>query len=146
MAKRHRKIKRENAESPSSACLVICDDVLVSQGKNKHILQGVIGTIVVRGVPALIGGYVAYIQLTNVYPNQEIKLCLRDEDENAIFESEAKSPPRNVDPLAVETLILPIPFFPITSAGRYTFRAEHDGVPFAVCPITVVDQAPKEAS
>jgi len=133
-----RKKKRSEAESPTSDCLLICDDVLVSHGKDKHFLQGIIGTIIVRSLPATIGGYVAYVRLTNVYPSQSISLTFEDADSNEeLFRFNANLPQKS-DPLGVYTLVLKIPPFGVTHPGRYIFCARHGGVPFAQSPIRIV--------
>jgi hypothetical protein len=133
-----RQRRRAGGESPTSDCLLICDDVLVSHGKGKHIIQGVIGAIVVRAFPARIGGYVAYVRLSNVYGGgQPVHLTF----ENAatgqeLFRFETKLPKRS-DPLGVYTMILKVPPFEVSESGRYIFSAKHGGVPFAQSPILI---------
>src|SRR5438552_10287125 len=73
MAKRKKKSAAKLAtEPPTCNCLLLCDDVLVSRRKNKHTLQGVIGAIGVRQFPAVLGVYVAYLRVSNVYGSQKI--------------------------------------------------------------------------
>ncbi len=72
MAKRRRQIR---GVAPTVNCLLLCDDVLISQGKHKHFLQGIIGQIVVLELPAIIGGYVAYVRFPDVHGDQKVKLA-----------------------------------------------------------------------
>jgi hypothetical protein len=126
--------------------LLICDDVLVSQGKGKHFIQGVIGTIVARSFPAVIGGYVAYVRLSNVYPKAKLRIALVSADsDDEIFAFDVQADEK-ADPLGVVTLIIPIPPFTIDHPGRYIFCGKHDGVPFATTPISIIapTQPPEE--
>jgi hypothetical protein len=116
--------------------------VLISQGKAKHFLQGIIGTIVVPALPAVIGGFVAYVRLCNVYDGQSISLTFENAGSAEIlFRFDAELPARS-DPLGVYTMILPIPAFEVHERGRYIFSAMHRGIPFAQSPILIV--APPE--
>ncbi|HEV7297943.1 MAG TPA: hypothetical protein VGN72_01155 [Tepidisphaeraceae bacterium] len=139
MAKR-RKVGKSSLEAPMNSCLLLCDDVLRSTIRGKHILQGVIGGVQLLQLPAIIGPYVAYIRWSNVYGGQKIKLNFRNEDDDVIFGMEAKSPAKS-DPLETHTLIIRIPPFEITTPGRYLFSAEHGGSPFA--QTTIVIKGPK---
>lgn len=131
MAKKRTRRTRKEVEPPTSSCLLICDDVLISAGRDKHTLHGVIGTIVVLECPARVGPYVAYVRLSNVYSKQEIELIFRKaDDDEMVFSFKAKSPASS-NPLHTHTLIVKIPQFEIPSAGRYIFTAEHGGVEFA---------------
>lgn len=137
MGKSRRKVGQTGAEPPTSSCLLICDDVIMSTARGKHALQGVVNGIAVRELPALVGPYVAYVRLSNVYGSQKIQLKFAHgstDDEVFSFEAEA---PEQSDPLGVHTLILKIPQFEITADGRYLFSAVHNGVPFASSPIVV---------
>ena len=136
MAKRKR-VPKKQAEGPTSSCLVICDDVLLSYGKQKHFLQGVIGGILVPSLPAVIGPYVAYIRMSNVYGGQEIELDItRAGDSAEVFQIKATSPPGS-DPLQTHTMILQIPPFQIMEVGRYIFSGTHGGVAFAQSVINI---------
>jgi hypothetical protein len=137
MAKRQRK-PRSGVESPTSDCVLLCDDVVVSQGKNKHTLVGIIGGIGVPRFPAVIGGYVTYVRLSNVYGGGQ-KITLRFSfaaTDETIMETEARFP-ANSDPLGVYTLVAPIPQFVVAIGGRYIFGAYHNGVPIATSPILI---------
>jgi len=132
-----RKRRKLAGEAPTSSCLMICDDVLMSVGRDKHTLHGVINGIVIPELPAVIGPYVAYIRLSNVYGGSEILIsfCTADSDEE-IFRLDAKAPDKS-DPLQTHTLIIRIPAFAVEAAGRYIFSASHGGVPFAQSPIEI---------
>jgi hypothetical protein len=113
--------------------------------RGKHFLNGVISKVQVQEVPAFIGPYVAYVRLSNVYSAQRIVLsfCNAATDEE-LFGFEAQSPDK-ADPLETHTLILRIPQFAVQEIGRYIFSASHHGVPFAQCPIEIVQpRQPKE--
>jgi hypothetical protein len=145
MAKSRKKATRGEAEAPTSSCLVICDEVLVSVAHGKHLLQGVINEINVPVVPIALGPFAAYIRLTNVYGGSEIRisLCKADDDED-VFAFPAKAPEVS-SPLQSHTLIIRIPPFAIEESGRYIFSASHAGVPFAQSPIQInVVEPPKE--
>ena len=143
MAKSKRK-RSGGIESPTSDCVLLCDDVLVSQGKHKHTLAGLIGTILVPAFPAIIGGYVAYVRLSNVYSGGQkvtLRLSLASTDDT-IMETVSVLP-KESDPLGVYTLIAPIPAFVVHEPGRYLFGAYHNGVvPIATSPILL--QGPTE--
>jgi hypothetical protein len=124
-------------ESPTCNCLLLCDDVLISGGRGKHYLQGVIGMLGAAEFPATIGGCVAYIRLSNVYADQKVSInLLNTRTEEIIFEFEAGFPDRS-DPLGVYTLVVPIPPFVIAEPGRYLFNALHNNAPIAQSPIVV---------
>ena len=132
-----KKILPENAAAPSSSCLLICDDVLQSVAKNKHLLHGVISQVFVPKLPALIGPYVAYVRLSNVHGSQSITLSLAHAaTEEELFRFSATSPAES-DPLATHTFILAIPPLRVTKAGRYIFEASHAGIPFATNAIEI---------
>ncbi len=92
-------------EAPTSSCLLLCDDVLVSQGRQKHFLQGIIGVVGVTQLPAVIGGYVAYVRLSNVYASQKVTINFEEADtQEVLFEFEVGFPEKG-DPLGVYTLV-----------------------------------------
>ena len=134
MPKRRRK---KGAVAPTVNCLLLCDDVLVSRGKDKHFLHGVIGGIGVASLPAPLGGYVAYVRFSNVHGEQKVRLTFEHAgDGESLFEIEASFPAQS-DPLGVYTLVIPVPPFEIREAGRYMFTASHGGVPLAQSPIEI---------
>lgn len=133
---------RGEAESPTSSCLVICDEVLTGVAQGKHFLQGVISGIVVASFPAIVGPFAAYIRLTNVYGGSEIKISLcKADDDDEVFGFVAKAPEKS-DPLQSHTIIVKLPPFGIREGGRYIFSASHAGVPFAQSPIQIEAAAP----
>jgi hypothetical protein len=137
MAKR-RKGRTTKTESPTSDCVLLCDDVLVSTGKDKHNLVGIIGTIAVAGFPAVIGGYVTYARFRNVYQGKKVTLKFSSAStDESLFELEIPFPPQS-NPLGVYTIVLPIPQFVAKEAGNYLFGAYDDGIPIAVSPISLV--------
>jgi hypothetical protein len=138
-----RKKRAGGVESPTSDCVLLCDDVIVSQGKHKHTLVGLIGLIGVPGFPAVIGGYVFYVRLSNVYSGgQKIVLRLSSAStDGTVMETEAMLP-KESDPLGVYTLIAALPPFVVNEPGRYLFGAYHNGVPIATSPILI--QGPTE--
>ncbi len=124
-------------EAPTCNCILLCDDVLVSQAKGKHMLNGIIGVILVGGVPAILGGYVAYIRLSNVYGPQLVTVNLKlARTDDTIFEFDVKLP-KEADPLGVYTLVVPIPLFQVAELGRYTFTAWSNQLPLAQTPIMI---------
>lgn len=115
---------------------MICDDVLISS-KNKHFLQGIVGAIVVRKLPVIIGGLVAYVRLSNVYPAQKVALAFeRASTDEEMFRFEADLPQQS-DPTGVYTIVLPISPFEVRESGKYIFSAKHNGIPFAQSPILI---------
>ena len=132
-----KKATKATAESPTSSCLLICDEVTLGIGRDRHTLHGVVNVITVDEKPAKVGPFVAYVRLSNVYPSQkiELKFCTAGEDE--VFRMDAEAP-KTSDPLGVHTLILVIPQFTVEAGGRYIFSVSHGGVPFATSPIQVV--------
>lgn len=138
MAKRKSKPKEAIPETPTCNCLLLCDDVVVSHGRDKQSLHGVIGVIGLRTLPAITGGFVAYIRLSNVYTNQKVTVGLEDaETDSPLWEFQAELVNRN-DPLAVYTLVTRIPPFRVEKAGKYVLKAKHAGVPIAQTPIQIV--------
>lgn len=138
MAKKRPKATKGTAEAPTSSCLLLCDDVLMSVGKSKSILQGVVDYIAVPSVPAVVGPYVAYVRLSNVYAHAEIVLrfCHVDSDDE-VFSLNARAP-EGSNPLGTHTLILRLPPFPVSEVGKHTLQALHGGIAFAESPIMIV--------
>src|SRR5256885_1084597 len=83
-----------------------------TKGKAKHFLQGIIGAIGVLRLPAMIGGYVAYVRFSNVHGDQKVKLAFEHAgaENDPLFEIEANFPSQS-DPLGVYTLVIPVPPF-----------------------------------
>src|SRR5262245_21010934 len=126
MGKRSTK-RRPPPESPTCSCLVLCDDVVVSHGQDKHHLYGIIGALGVPSLPHIIGGFVAYARLSNVYEEQKVTVAFSHaEDDQLLWEFAAQLVNRDT-PLAVHTLITRIPRFQIERAGRYVLAARHGG-------------------
>jgi len=140
MAKRKGKARTpaRPTEDPTCNCALLCDDVLISQGRGKHSLEGVIGAIAVTELPAVIGGFVTYVRLSNIYRDQVVSVSLDHADTGeSVFEFEATLPSKT-DPLGICTLIVPTPTFEIRSAGRYIFAVKSRGVPLAQSPINIL--------
>jgi hypothetical protein len=117
--------------------LLLCDDVLISQGKQKHFLNGIIGLIGVKELPATIGGFVAYVRVSNVHGEQSISLVFEHSNGgNPLFSVDVGLPSQS-DPLGVYTLVIPIPPFAVLEAGRYMFSVMHGGIPITQSPIEV---------
>ena len=136
MAQKVRR-KAKRGEAPTSDCLLLCDDVLISQGKNKHSLMGVIGGIGVTEFPAVLAGYVAYARFSNVYSGSKVEISLISADtEEPLFKARAEFPAQS-DPLGVYTLVIQIKPFRVPAPGRYLFGAYHDGVAIATSPIII---------
>jgi hypothetical protein len=129
--------KKAAGEAPTSDCLLLCDDVLVSQGKHKHSLMGVISIVGVPELPAVLGGYVAYCRFSNVYAGRKLKFKLsRASTDETLLQMDAEFP-AETDPIGVYTLILALPPFAVREPGRYIFGAYDDGVPIAESPIQI---------
>lgn len=136
MAK-EKKQQSHSSEAPTLGCILLCDDVVISQARQKHTLVGVIGGIAVKSLPATVGGYCAYIRFSNMYPGQKVLIRLEHAATADIcFEVQADFSTQS-DPLGVYTIVLPIGAFEIRHSGRYLFTAIHDGIPIASSPITV---------
>jgi hypothetical protein len=135
MAKR--RPRRAKAEPPTCNCLLLCDDVLISQGRNKHFLQGVIGVIGVLQLPAVIGGYTAYVRVSNVYGAQRINLSFIDGVSDEVLLEANTDFPSHAEPLGVYTIVTPVPPIIVKHEGRYIFLASSRGVPLAQSPIEV---------
>jgi hypothetical protein len=136
MAKK--RVQPSEAEPPTSSCLLICEDILVSPSRDKHYLQGVISKIVVPKFPAMIGPLAAYVRLSNIYGSQQIEISFTSgEYEKPIFSFVAISPPSS-NPLETQTIMLGLPVIKLKKTGRYLFSASHGGVPFATTTVEVV--------
>ncbi|HMO25296.1 MAG TPA: hypothetical protein PKB10_03425 [Tepidisphaeraceae bacterium] len=125
--------KKRQAEAPTSDCILLCEDVLESKGRGKHMLQGVINIITVQNLPAVIGPLVAYVRMRNVYSRQRLHFSLgllEKEQDGEILSFDLDSPD-NSDPLGQHTLIIAVPPFPVEQEGRYVFTASHNGEAFA---------------
>jgi hypothetical protein len=136
MAKRVRR-KTRSAVPPTCNCLLLCDEVLIGQAKPKHYLQGIIGLIGVKEVPAVIGRFVAYVRISNVHGEQKISLVFEPaKGGDSLFTVEVGLPSQ-ADPLGVYTLVIPVPPFVVPEAGRYMFSAYHAGIPITQSPIEI---------
>ena len=121
---------------------MLCDDVVMSMGRHKHNLIGLINGLAVPELPAMIGGYMAYVRGSNVYGEQAIRLVLEYADtEEEVLAIEGQFS-KNSDPLSVYTLVVQLPAFKVEREGRYLFSAKHDGVPIAQMSLTVKLMAP----
>jgi len=139
MAKKRPSRGRQVApnDPPTCNCALLCDDVIESRGRGKHTLVGIIGVIHVRQLPARLGGYVAYVRLSNIIGSPKVRIGLDEAATNEeIFGGNVPLPSRN-DPLGVYTLIIPVPAFQIERPGRYMFSVKSDGVPLAESPIMI---------
>lgn len=137
MSKRRRRSAQHSPpETPTCNCALVCDDVVIS-AKGKHTLVGIIGTIAVQSLPTVLGGFVAYVRVSNVYGIQKVRISLEHSGSGrAAFEFEV--PLQQQDPLGVHTVIAPIPPFAVEEPGRYVFQAESRGEPIAQSPIMIV--------
>lgn len=135
MAKRTRKTK---LEAPQCNCIMLCDDVLMSAGRGKHNLMGVIGVVVIGQLPGILGGYVAYIRLSHVYGTQDIEVSFGKVDGAPLFAFRARV--GNAEgPLGVHTIVVPIPPFRVEESGRYSLAAKApDGKLIAASPVEIV--------
>lgn len=135
---RRKSKKNGGVEAPTSSCILLCDDVIVTHAQDKHVLQGIIGVIGVRSLPAVLGGYVAYIRLSNVYSSQKVTVQFEEADTGtALFAFEAGFPAQS-DPLGVYTLIVRIRPFAVEKVGRYLFSVIYGGVAIASTPVMIV--------
>lgn len=126
-----------------SDCLLLCDDVIESHRTGKQSLHGIIGGITVPELPAVIGGFVAYIRFRNVYPSQEIRFVFRRaSDDQEVVSFDMQSPDQS-DPLNQHTLIIRIPRFTVDDTGGYIFSAEHNGTPIVATRIVVHQVVPR---
>lgn len=138
--KKTAKTRRSPPETPTCNCVLLCDDVVAS-AKGKHTLVGIIGLIVVPKLPAIIGNYVAYVRISNVYGNQDARISLdHAKTGDPVFEFQV--PLKQKDPLGVYTVVAPIPPFAVQDDGRYVFQVESRGEVLAQSPIEIVRVAP----
>jgi len=144
MAKQRGRKKDRVPETPTCNCLVLCDDVVISHAKGKHTLYGIIGNIAPPSLPHIIGPFVAYIQISNIYAQQRVTVSFETGDAGEPqWEFAAEFVSRS-DPLQVHTLVARIPPFLIEKPGRYILRANHEGIPLAQTPITIHDRGARE--
>ncbi len=138
--KKANRSKRSLPETPTCNCVLLCDDVLIS-AKGKHTLAGIIGVIAVPKLPAIVGGFVAYVRISNVYGDQRARVSLdHAKTGRAVFEFQV--PLQQRDPLGVYTVVAPTPPFAVDEGGRYIFQVESRGEVLAQSPIEIVNPAP----
>jgi hypothetical protein len=143
MARKKAK-KNGGLEAPTSSCILLCDEVIVTHAQDKHVLQGIIGVIGVPSLPAVLGGYVAYIRLSNVYGSQKVTVQFEDAESGAtLFAFDAEFPAQS-DPLGVYTLIVRIRPFAVEKAGRYLFSVIYGGLPIASTPVMILQPPNQE--
>jgi hypothetical protein len=137
MAKRMPSRRRQPPpEPPTCNCVLLCDDVATST-RGKHTLVGIIGVIGSSSFPAWLGGYVAYVRLSNVYASQTVRICLeRAEDREEVLALDVQL--NQPDPLGVCTVMVVLPPFRIDRPGRYLFQVRSEGIPLAESPIRIV--------
>lgn len=141
MAKRSRKSKPVR-EVPTCNCVLLCDDVVTS-ARGKHTLVGVIGMIAAQDFPTTLGGYVTYVRLSNIYPNQSVQIEMeRAEDRTTMFQFDIKV--REPEPLGLYTFVVVVPPFVVDRPGKYWFQAVSDGEPLAQSPIEIVSVRPSQ--
>ncbi len=147
MAKRSTKrVTKQTAESPTSSCLIFCENVTISLVNNLHTLHGVITEMVMPDLPSFTGAGMVYMRLRNLYANQQFSLKFKRLDTlDTLFEFAAQSG-SNADPLGNHIIILRIPPFEMPESGRYAFSAEHGDKIFAECVINVVSAEQLERS
>src|SRR5207247_143506 len=105
----------------------------------KHTLGGVIGIVTTGRFPVVIGPTVAYIRLSNIYGSQKVRVdFIHAGTEESLFAFEIISP-KEAEPLGVYTLIVPVPPFAVSEAGRYVLRvvSSSNGDLLAQSPIQV---------
>jgi len=129
---------------PTCSCLVLCDDVIVSHGRDKHDLRGIIGAIGVPQLPAIAGNLVVYVRLSNVHSQQRVTVSFApadDHEADPLWEFDAQLVSRN-DPLSVHTLVTRVPPFRVERGGRYVLTVKHDGIPIAQTPVQIMAPGP----
>lgn len=135
--------KKRRSVPPTCNCIMLCDDVMLSMGRNKHNLIGLINSIQVRELPATLGGYMAYVRGSNVHGEQTIRLVLETADtEEEVLAIEGKFT-KETDPLSVYTVMLRLPMFTVQQAGRYLFSAKHNGVAIAQMAVEIILRPPQ---
>ncbi len=142
MAKRQPASSRRGTKAtPTCSCLVLCDDVIISHGRDKHQLNGIIGAIALPFVPAPTSAGVVYVRVSNVHGSQRItvRLVRADDDQEPLWAFEAEIINQN-KPLGVHTLVAKVPPFLVKQAGRHVLEALYDGVPIASVPIMILAQ------
>jgi hypothetical protein len=142
MAKRPRASSRRGPSvSPTCSCLVLCDDVIISHGRDKHQLNGIIGAMAVPFVPSVATAGVVYVRVSNVHQHQKItvRLVRADDDHEPLWAIEAEIINQN-KPLDVHTLVAKVPPFLVKQAGRHVLEAMYDGVQIASVPIMIQAQ------
>ncbi len=123
--------------TPTCSCLVLCDDVVISHGRDKHRLEGIIGSMNVPFVPHPIAGSVVYVRISNVHQHEKVSVSLvRADDNQPLWVIEAEIVNLN-EPLNVHTLVAKVPPFMVDKAGRHLLEAKHKGVPIASVPIMI---------
>ena len=68
------------SSSPLCNCLILCDDVVVSQKRGKHTLDGIVTGIRVLELPTTIAPMMCYIRLTGVHPGQRLTIIMEHAD------------------------------------------------------------------
>lgn len=132
-----RKRKARSVVPPTCNCIILCDDVVTSVGRNKHNLIGLINGINVPELPAVLGGFMAYVRGSNVHGEQTIRLTLEAADnEEEILGLEGQFT-KETDPLSVYTVVLKLPPFKVEREGRYLFSAKHNGVAIAQMSLNI---------
>lgn len=134
MAKRRKS--KQVPETPTCNCLLLCEDVLESKAGRKHFLHGIVGEITVQRLPAVIGPFVAYVRVSNIYGTQDVRFELLTHEGDPVFALTIQSPPDS-HPLGHHTLVMPLERFEVRSPGRYIFQASSKGEILAQSPIVV---------
>jgi len=136
MAKRKKPIKPPE-EAPTSSCVLLCQDVTISVVAGMHTLHGVVSEMHAPSLPITAGAGVVYVRFSNWYSSQEIILrFMHIETEEVVFQLGARSPAGS-NPLADNPIIIRIPPFVLTRAGRYSLGALHHDLVVAESVITV---------
>jgi len=127
--------KRRRTESPTCNSLLLCQDIVESRVTGQRVLQGIVELVRSSTFPAVVGPFAAFMRLSNVYGQQQIRVALqRGDTQESLFAFIATTHPR-ADPLGVVTSVIAIPPFIIPAAGRYIFSATHDGLEIASSPL-----------
>ncbi len=137
-----RPAKPKKTHAPTCSCLLLCEDVVVSHASDKHNLIGIVGSIFVREVPTVVGGYVAYARTSNSHGDEKVELVIRRPSDNEpVMRIQASF--QSATPLSVFTLVARLPAFRIDEPGRHMFSAESGGNILAQTPVNVI--IPQEA-
>jgi hypothetical protein len=137
MAKKRKNAKKKTGEAPTFSCILLCEDVTVSYGSDKHNLYGIVSEMFSPFLPFQTGRAVAYVRLSNFYANQRILIRFAHvETGDVIFEIPAIAS-KDSNPLTNHIIIAPVFPFVISRSGRYIFSALHDDIAIAECVITV---------